>query len=112
MGQEKRKETIVAEYLGGGISLREMEAKYGINHRTIHRWVKEHRAGNGPEREAAERVGARLAAGEKDVSPTEIKRLRRELEEARLYNKLLNTMIDIAEEQVGVVIRKKHGAKR
>ena len=44
--------------------------------------------------------------------PRDVKRLQRELEEARLYNKLLTTMIDIAEEQRGIVIRKKSGAKR
>jgi hypothetical protein len=74
-------------------------------------WVKEHRSGKGPEREAIERVAAGLAEGREEL-PGEVKELRRELEEARLYNKLLNTMIDIAEEQMGIPIRKKHGAKQ
>jgi hypothetical protein len=43
---------------------------------------------------------------------TDVRRLRKELEEARLYNKLLNAMIDIAEEQFDIPIRKKPGAKR
>jgi hypothetical protein len=42
---------------------------------------------------------------------SDVKRLRKELEEARLYNKLLNAMIDIAEDQMGIDIRKKRGAK-
>jgi transposase len=42
----------------------------------------------------------------------EVRQLRKELEEARLYNKLLNAMIDIAEEQFEIPIRKKPGAKR
>lgn len=41
----------------------------------------------------------------------EIRRLEAELRRERLHNKLLNSMIDIAEEQMGVSIRKKHGAK-
>ena len=41
----------------------------------------------------------------------EIKRLTRELEWAKLQNKALNTMIDIAESQ-GIQIRKKSGAKQ
>lgn len=50
---------------------------------------------------------------EKDARlTTDVRRLRRELEEARLHNKLLNAMIDIAEEQFEVPIRKKSGAKR
>jgi hypothetical protein len=42
----------------------------------------------------------------------EIKRLRKELEDAKLKNELLVAMIDIAEEQMGIDIRKKRGAKR
>ena len=42
----------------------------------------------------------------------DVRRLQKELEEARLYNKLLNAMIDIAEEQFEIPIRKKPGAKR
>ena len=41
----------------------------------------------------------------------EIKRLTKELEWAKLQNKALNTMIDIAESQ-GIQIRKKSGAKQ
>jgi hypothetical protein len=44
--------------------------------------------------------------------PTEMKRLQKELHEARLKNELLEAMIDIAEEQMGVQIRKKAGARR
>jgi hypothetical protein len=46
------------------------------------------------------------------VSTTDVKQLRKELEEARLYNKLLNAMIDIAEEEFDIPIRKKSGAKQ
>lgn len=42
----------------------------------------------------------------------DVRRLRKELEEARLYNRLLNAMIDIAEEQFEIPIRKKPGARR
>jgi len=38
--------------------------------------------------------------------------LRKELEKTRLENKLLKAMIEIAEEQLGVDIRKKRGARR
>jgi hypothetical protein len=53
------------------------------------------------------------ALATKEVEPgAEVRRLRKELEEARLYNKLLNAMIDIAEEQFEIPIRKKRGARR
>lgn len=103
MDKKVDKNEVVAEYMKGGISLRGMARKYGVNHRQIHRWVKE--LGTG---------GSRV---EKDVRYTgeqvaEIKRLRKELEDARLKNELLVAMIEIAEEQMGVDIRKKRGARR
>ena len=51
MGQRTKKKEVVEEYVRGGVSLRELEGKYGINFRTIHRWVKEAEADfepNGP----------------------------------------------------------------
>ena len=43
--------------------------------------------------------------------PNDVRRLQRELYEARLHAKLLETMIEIAEEEMGIAIRKKSGAK-
>ena len=42
----------------------------------------------------------------------EVKQLQQELRKAQLHNKLLNAMIDIAEDQLKIDIRKKSGAKR
>jgi transposase-like protein len=122
-GRKRLREEAVTEYLGGEVSYRELGIRYGISSSTLNRWVKEHRsgkvAGTEAEKGAIERVAAGLASGREDVpreeapaETREMERLKRELHEARLYNKLLEAMIDIAEEQMGVVIRKKRGAKR
>lgn len=95
------KELIVEEYLKGDVSLREVGRRYGVDHVSLHRWVKEHRN----ERSLTEAGYTKEEAGE-------IKRLRKELEDARLTNELLVAMIDIAEEQMGIDIRKKRGARR
>ena len=42
----------------------------------------------------------------------EIKRLRRELYKKQLHTELLNAMIDIAKDELGIDLRKKHGLKR
>jgi transposase len=102
MDKEADREQIVAEYVRGGVSYRELGRKYGLNHRQIHRWVKAYRRGVPADKE-------RRYTGEQVA---EIRRLRKELEDARLKNELLTAMIDIAEEQMGVDIRKKRGAKR
>ena len=95
----------------GGVTLRGLERKYGVNFRTIHRWVKECERATGPEEEAKGKERRAMVVKEAEL-PSEVRRLQKELEEARLYNKLLNAMIDIAEEQFEIPIRKKRGAKR
>jgi len=111
MGQEDKKTEVVAEYLKGGVTLREMERKHGINFRSIHRWVKECEGATGPDGAAKGKARRALVAKDREL-PEDVRRLRKELEEARLYNKLLNAMIDIAEEQFEIPIRKKRGAKQ
>lgn len=102
---------VVAEYLAGGTTYRELERRYGIGVTTARQWVKEHKSGKGPDQEAIDRVAGVLETREASM-PEDVGRLKRELREARLHAKLLEAMIDIAEEQMGVVIRKKPGAKQ
>ena len=113
--RHKKRELIVAEYLEGEASYRELELRYGISSSTLQRWVS--RAGlEAGKRKAEEdrgRESAGAGGGEAEESLTaEVKRLRGELRKAELHNKLLNAMIDIAEDQMGIPIRKKSGAKR
>lgn len=103
--RDKRREEIVAEYRSGGVSYRELEAIYGISTSTLHRWVQAAGAKKQEGREKSSTAGERS-----DHAGSEVKRLREELRRAELHNKLLNAMIDIAEEQMGVKIRKKPGA--
>lgn len=114
--REKRKKELVAEYVSGELSYREMEERYGVSSSTLQRWVK---TSGGEKIEsggaARGRPGSEDRAGEdragEDMA-SEVKRLRGELRKAELHNKLLNAMIDIAEEQFEIPIRKKHGARR
>lgn len=112
MRQDERRYEVVARYEEGGVSLRDLEAEYGINFRKIHRWVKEAEAVGGIAEWEKQRAQGELTAEQSKQLPKDVRRLQKELEEARLYNKLLNAMIDIAEEQMGIDIRKKPGAKR
>jgi transposase-like protein len=117
-GRDEVKGVIIAEYLRGDVSLRELAARYGIGHSTISRWV---RAGG---RETAAVVGGSSSSSssssndedrreeEDEDLAAEVKRLRKELRDAELHNKFLNAMIDIAEEQFEIPIRKKSGPKQ
>ena len=111
MGQRQRKGEVVEEYVRGGVSLRELERKYKINFRTIHRWVKEAESGLEPEERVKARERRALTVKQREL-PAEVKELRRELEKAQLKNELLQAMIEIAEDQFGIEIRKKPGAKQ
>ena len=112
MGQAEKRKEAVGEYEKGGTSLRELERKYGVSSSTLHRWVKEAEAVGGIVEWERQRVRGELTAKASKALPREVRELRKELEEARLYNELLNAMIDIAEEQMGIDIRKKSGAKQ
>lgn len=114
MGQMRKKERlrneVVAAYLEGGGTYRELQYRYGVNKSTLQRWVKEVTEPIGKETaaESEEKVLARVHA----EAIAENKRLKEELRRAEIHNKLLNAMIEIAEERLGVDIRKKPGSKR
>lgn len=105
--------------------MREMGRIYRVSGATICRWVKGEGEGwnKEPERlgrsEDSERPKERpkerrtgAAETAETAETADVRQLRKELEEARLYNELLNAMIDIAEEQFEIPIRKKSGAKQ
>jgi transposase-like protein len=106
MGQEKSRKEVIEEYLAGGVTLRELAQRYGIKRTTLHRWIKADERGEGQTGVVANRSEAI------EAMPKEVGRLQRELHEARLEAKLYKAMIEIAEEQLGVQIRKKRGARQ
>jgi transposase-like protein len=95
---------VVGEYLAGGTTYRQLARKYGVPRTTIYRWVE---AGVGENKAVPDK-----SLGMGPDESVEMKRLKAELEKTRLKNKLLSAMIEIAEEQLGVDIRKKRGARR
>ena len=112
MGQEEVRREVVGKYKADGVTLRELESEYGVSSSTIHRWVKQAEAAGGIEELERLEVRGELTARQRASLPADVRALQKELKEARLYNELLNAMIDIAEDQMGVDIRKKPGAKR
>ena len=104
--RRKRKKDVIEEYLRGGRSYRELGAKYGISSSTLQRWVE------GAGRDRTGKAGEAEKGEEAADAAAEIRRLREELRRERLRSELLNAMIDIAEEQFEIPIRKKRGAKQ
>lgn len=93
--------------------MRELARIYRVSASTVHRWIRGREPGEegGYGGEKIGGPGSGHGSGPGSGS-AEVRRLRKELEEARLYNELLNAMIDIAEDRFEIPIRKKPGAKR
>lgn len=102
------RESIISEYLLGNTTYRKLGDKYGVDFRTLHGWVRNFQ---GKTMSRMKPQKSKKQTNEEPL-PADIKQLQEELRKARLHNKLLNTMIDIAEEQLNIDISKKSGTKR
>jgi transposase-like protein len=100
------KESIIAEYLDTNISSRKLAKQHKISHSIILLWAKEYK----------DNILGYKNKSKKEQSleslPSDMKQLQKELRLARLENKLLNAVIDIAEKELKVDIRKKSGSKQ
>jgi transposase-like protein len=105
------KEAIVAEYLLGGGTFRFLGEKHNVDFRIIHSWVMKYK-GNKKAKIKKVPSAEYLLSPASPPLPTDVKQLQEELRKARLHNELLNAIIDIAEKDLKIDIRKKSGTKR
>ena len=105
----QEKESIISEYLLGETSYRNLAKKYNIDFRIIHSWVRKFQ-GNPVSKGKSQKPIKN--SEQQEHLPTDVKVLQEELRKTKLHNKLLNAIIDIAEEQLKIDIRKKSGTKR
>ena len=115
------KQTIINEYLVGSFSYRQLGKKYGISYNTIHRWILAHQQQQLEQGQAIAQA-AILQTMKEDAKATDqplisnpaeqIKELQKQLAQERLHNKLLTAMIDVAEEELKIPIRKKYGTRQ
>ena len=106
---ESFKRHVVQEVESGRITQCQAGRRYGIlGHSTILKWCKKY--GKTPKIS-----GAGVMHDNKFEllrQANEIKALKQELKEAKFKNLVLETLVDIAERELHVPIRKKFGAKR
>ena len=107
---------VVQEYLTTGISQEELKRKYNFGgNQNIYRWMAKFGVSK-PSECTLER--SKVMSKEKQKSSSEelleqkIKQLEAELKREQFRTTALNTMIDIAERELKIDIRKKSGAKR
>jgi transposase-like protein len=113
---DEEKLSIIQDYLTSGKSAKEIHLKYKIHgHSKLQDWMIKFglRNKNSINKNLIlKKVKKSSSKGIDLNSAKRIKELEQQLEEERLRSVLLDTMIDIAEEQLHVSIRKKSGAKQ
>jgi hypothetical protein len=95
--------------------MREAQLTYGIRaEETIKRWIKEIEQENTEIVVQTDELMAKdkSAKGASTDQQADVKALQKALQEAQLKIAALNTLIDVAEEQLKINIRKKPGAKQ
>ena len=107
---------VVQDYLSGGISKEELKRKYnftGCNN--IYRWMRKFGLSK-PSEDQIELHQTMAKVKQKSsleqALELKVKMLEEDLKREQFRTKALNTMIDIAERELKVDIRKKSGAKR
>jgi transposase-like protein len=117
------KEQIIQEYLTQGCGFRKLAAKYGISRTTICKWVLIHQGiHNLPPTEKQQTYSTSSMNSSPKKSATDqqsakamqekIAALEKQLEWQKLRADALDTMINIAEKQLDIQIRKKPGTQQ
>ena len=109
-----KKEDIINEYLIGATGYRTLSKKYEVSRSTINRWVMDYegRGRSRPRELKVVNLPLMKQAGSKENLPQEVEGLQKQLVKERLHNKLLTAMIEIAETELKIPIRKKYGTRQ
>jgi transposase-like protein len=117
------KTQIITEYLTQGVGFRKLAKKYGVSRATICKWVAIHQGiHNLPPTEKQKRYSTssmnsstkKSTSREQSVEELQqkIAALEKQLEWEKLRSEALDTMINIAEKDLNIQIRKKPGAQQ
>ena len=111
-----KREKIIQEYLTTHKSYRALASQYGISRSALHRWVLKSKGIRCPSVERwfpKEPYLSEMAKPKiKAIENSDSKKLRKKLAEEQMRSAALMKMIEIAEKEFKINIRKKSGAKR
>jgi transposase-like protein len=110
--KKSTKQEIINEFLLGQISYRQLAKKHKIGRSTVHRWLQTYN-GITPVKMVARDIVIlpEMIQEIRNDLPSDVIELRRQLEQEKLRTKLLTAMIEIAETELNIPIRKKSGTK-
>lgn len=107
-----QRKSIVNGIERGLMTINEAKLSYGIKgHDTIQKWIRTFKEEK-IDISTANPMTMKKAVLSPQKLPTEVETLQKALEDAQLKIAALNTLIDVAEEQLKIKIRKKPGAKQ
>ena len=113
---EAEKLQIIREYMTSGESMERFQSKHGMGHCTLSRWMTNFGLSNTPQRQYIEMKKKLSEPAENPVKErileARVAQLEKELKAEKLKTEAINAMIDVAEEELGIDIRKKAGAKQ
>jgi transposase len=104
------KRHVVAEYLQGDLSLAAIGRKYGLDRRQVHEWKTQYYG----ELVLSIKADSMTEQEQKDleVLKAQYELLKRALEDEQMRTYALESLIDVAEQELKIDIRKKRGAKQ
>ena len=107
---------IIEEYMNSGESMESFQVKYGMGHCTLSRWMTNFGLSNTSPKQYIEMKKKLAESPEKTLTErtleARVAQLEKELREEKLKAEAANAMIDVAEEEFGIDLRKKAGAKQ
>jgi len=118
------KQQAITEYLTQGTGYRQLAAKYGVSRTTINKWVMIHQGIHNilPTEKQKKYYLSGMNSKPENVSANEFKNqqeleqkialLEKQLAWEKLRVEALDTMINIAEKQLDITIRKKPGSQQ
>lgn len=106
-----QKRTIARAVCSGSLSVREAMAAYQVGESSIHLWKRQYGQENTELRFFNEDPLNKKKTQQKAADP-QLHQLQQQLADAQLKIAALNTLIDVAEEQLKINIRKKPGARQ
>ena len=113
---DSEKLQIIEEYMNSGESMETFQAKYGMGHCTLSRWMTNFGLQSTTQKQYTEMRKRIDEFPEKTLRErtleAKVAQLEKDLMVERLKTEAANAMIDVAEEELGIDIRKKAGAKQ
>ena len=107
---------IIEEFMNSGEAMETFQVKYGMGHCTLSRWMTKFGLSNTSQKQFIEMKKTLENTTEKTLRErtleAKVAQLEKELKGEKLKSLAYSTMIDVAEEELGIEIRKKSGAKQ